>query len=658
MRIDPVEWAINNREYPESAGHPGPRNPHKTPYMVPFAMAVHGRTHKRVVMVVSAQSGKTETFMDLMGTRLDTQPVPIIYVGPSKQFITTQFEPRLDDLMKNTDLKELCAPKSKQLKTKKIINGVTLRLAHGGSSTAMKSDPFGVAYTDEVDELKANLKGQGDPVGLIDARGDTYPDFVHAITSTPSRGVVEVETDPESGLEFWSESDPEEIESTVWRLWQSGTRYHWAWPCPHCREYFIPRFACMAWEKPKTPDGRELPSKANLALKTAHLVCPVNGCLIYDEEPSPGEAFETTKEWMNARGVYVAPGQSIDQDGNVIGESPDNWTLSYWVSGLCSPFKSWGDRAAAYVEAVRGGGDVQAAKNQGFGELYSPGGGSAPEWAEVAACASDDYVMGEVVGDVKRVTLTADVQKDRIIYTVRGWGAHGTSWLIEASEIYGQTEEQEVWDMFANVVTDLYDGLPLSLVLVDSGYRPGKKFVVPEHRVYAFARRFPNLVRATKGSSSAMTKPVVTSKIDVMVNGKEIKGGLELLRLDTDYFKSWVQQKVRWEKGSPGAWYLPQDISEAYCKQIVSEARIKAPGGKVKWVQRNKENHFLDCESMQGAAQLILNLTKLRDGPPPVRRAVREEQPVAPPVEAPARPQANTAPRPSSVWNGGRKSIW
>lgn len=630
-------------------------------------MAVHGRTHKRAVMVVSAQSGKTETFLDLIGERVDTQPVPIIYVGPSKDFITTQFEPRIDELMSSTSLKEVCAPKSKQKKTKKLINGVPIRLAHGGSSTAMKSDPFGLAVTDEVDELSSNLKGQGDPVGLIDARGDTYPDFVHAITSTPSEGVAEVETDPDSGLEFWADSDPEEIKSTVWRLWLSGTRYHWAWPCPHCREYFIPRFACMGWEKPKSDDGRELPSTAALAAKTAHLVCPRNGCLIYDKDPSPDDAYETTKEWMNARGVYVAPGQSIDQDGIVHGQVPESWTLSYWVSGLCSPFKSWGERAGAYVEAVRSGNprSIQSVKNQGFGELYAPGGGAAPEWTEVAGRAADDYAMNDptlpqIPAGVRLLTLTCDVQADRLVYTIRGWGAHGTSWLIEASEIYGPTHEQEVWDTLAQLLTDTYDGIPIRLALIDSGFRPGKKFLVPEHRVYQFARRFPHLVRATKGASSVMRKPMVANKIDVTLDGKEYKQGLDLIRLDTDYFKSWVQQKIRWEDGTAGAWYLPNDISEDYCKQIVSEARIRAPGGKVKWVQRSKENHFFDCEAMQAACSLILNLTKLRDGPPAIRRSTREaQQPQEPIAEVqPVRPSPNKQVRPSSIWSGGGGSIW
>ncbi len=111
---------------------------------------------------------------------------------------------------------------------------------------------------------------------------------------------------------------------------------------------------------------------------------------------------------------------------------------------------------------------------------------------------TDDYVMGEVPAAVKVLTLTCDVQLDRLIYVIRGWGAGGTSWLVEARELYGMTEGEEVWDTFANVLTDTYDGLPIRLALVDSGYRPGKKFLVPEHRVYAFARRFPHLVRATK----------------------------------------------------------------------------------------------------------------------------------------------------------------
>jgi len=537
-------------------------------------------------MVIASQCGKTEAVFDIMGERLDTSPVPIMYLGPTKQMITDQMEPRIEELLLTTSLRSKMAPMSKQKKTKKLVAGVPLRLAHGGSSAALKSDPFGLAITDEADELMANIKGAGNPLDLVDDRGNTYADFVHAVISTPSEGPLEVELDEESGLEFWADSEPEDIKSTIWRQWQSGTKHHWAWPCPHCSEYFIPRFSCLKWDKPVDASGRELSSTATLARQTAYLECPRCGGVIED----------SSKEEMNAKGVFVSPGQSITPDGEVHGLPIESWTLSFWVSGLASPFVSWGDRAARYVTAVRSGDpeSIKVVKNGSFAELYTPGGGSVPDWKEVQDCA-DDYPMGEVPEDAGVLTLCADVQADRIPYTVRGWGDQGTSWLVDAGELYGNTAEKAVWDDLANLVTRTYGGLPIRLALVDSGFRPGKKFVVPEHRVYAFARRFPKLVYATKGSSTPMRKPLLKSVIDVRVDGKNYKKGLELMRLDTDYLKSWVQQRVRWEKGSPGAWYVPSDVSVDFCKQIVSEARVHAPGGKMKWVPRSKENHFLDC---------------------------------------------------------------
>lgn len=606
-------------------------------------------------MVVSAQSGKSETFLDIIGERLDTSPVPVIYVGPSKQFLSEQWEPRVKDLMDNTSLRDRLGTDRQMTKTRKVINGVPLRLAHGGSSTAMKSDPFGLAFTDEADEMMSNLRGQGNPIGLIDARGDTYSDFVHAITSTPSKGSTEVEVDPETGLEFWADSDPEEIESTVWRLWLSGTRYHWAWPCPHCEEYFIPRFNCLAWDKPERERGREGRSSASLARRTAHLLCPRCGCEIEEDSVDAPNTNLGNKEWMNSRGVYVAPGQNVLPSGEVVGNPPESWTVSFWVSGLASPFVTWGERAARYVEAVRSGqpSEIQSVRNQGFGELWAPGSGTAPEWAEVKAKALPTYKSGEVPDEAIVLTLACDVQTNRLVYTIRGWGAGAESWLIVADEIYGPTHEVEVWDALASVITDTYDGLPIKLALIDSGFRPGKKDMVPEHMVYAFAKKFPGLVRATKGSSTPMRKPIMSSKIDINLDGREIKGGLDLLRIDPDYCKSWVQQKVKWDPKMPGAWHLPADIDEEFCRQVVSEARLKAPGGKVKWVVRYKENHFLDCEAMQCAAQLVLNLSKLRGRPRP-RRAEPDPSENSRKRRA---PKSGGGPPLDDIW-GDTSSLW
>src|ERR1700693_3202095 len=89
-RMTPDQWAIGNRRYPASSGMPGPRNPSVTPYVIPWMRAVAdgGGRYRRAVLVTAAQCGKTDGQLDIIGSRLDTRPVPIIYVGPSLDFVT------------------------------------------------------------------------------------------------------------------------------------------------------------------------------------------------------------------------------------------------------------------------------------------------------------------------------------------------------------------------------------------------------------------------------------------------------------------------------------------------------------------------------------------------------------------------------------------
>ncbi|MBO6755740.1 MAG: phage terminase large subunit family protein [Roseibium sp.] len=630
------EWGRNNRVYPPTSGHPGPRNPNLTPYTIPFARAVDERKGKRVVLVMFAQGGKSDTLLDIIGKTWDTAPVPMLYLGPTKQFLTEQWEPRIDDLLTGTPaLKKKVGRKKRMTKTKKLVAGVPLRLAHGGSSTALKSDPFGLAFTDEADDLMANVKGAGNPLRLVDKRGETYADFCHAIVSTPSIGPSEIDIDEDSGLAFWAEHDPKEIQSIVWKLWQSGTRYHWAWPCPHCSEYFIPRFSCLKWDKPKDEMGKDLPSDPMLAMKTAHLQCPCCGMPIHQNDVDAQGSNRSNKEWMNDHGVYVAPGQRVEPDGTVVGPPPESWTISFWVSGLASPFVSWGARAAEFVDTIRSGDsdEKQAVMNGSFGELYVHGTGEVPSWKKVRGLASESYQMGQVPSDVKLITLTADVQLNSIYYVARGWGARATSWLIEAGQLFGPTHEEGVWDSLADVLEQTWDGIPIRLALIDAGFRPGKKETVPVHMVYEFCRKHKRLVRPTKGASSAMVRPIQVSKIDVNVRGKIMPKALELHRLDTDHWKRWVHERLHWDPEQLGAWHLPTDVTEDYCRQVVSEARLKKPSGAVIWVQRSKDNHYFDCEAMQAAAGSLLNVSKLREGSP-VRKRVEPEKAKAKPKDA------------------------
>ena len=573
-----------------------------TPYTIPFA-AQFGKDpkYRRVVLVTAAQSGKTEIFLDIIGERLDNRPAPILYVGPSKEFVTDQFEPRLAELftqavsLRSKVLGGLDGKRQK--KTLKRVAGVRLRLAHAGSSTALKSDPAAFALVDEYDEMLRNVKGQGDPLGLIEARGDTYADFVTGVTSTPSLGMVEIEADEASGLEFWKVAAEEDISSPIWRIWQEGTRHHWTWPCPHCTDYFIPRSTLLRYPKAATPAQ---------ARREAFLICPRPEC--------GGVIEEQHKAGMNARGRYVAPGQTIDKEGVVTGEAPDSTTLSFWVSGLCSPFVTFGQRAETFLTALRSNesAKVQTATNTAFGEVYVDGAGDVPEW-ETIYDGRMPYPPLTIPVGARYLTFGGDVQKNRIVFVVRAWGARSSSWLIQLGELYGDTSLPDVWEDLGELLTAPIDGKMIKLAFIDSGFRPGKKFTVPVNRVYEFCRRFRRFVFPTKGSSHVLLRPLVKSTIEVTQQGKVAKYGLDLIRLDSDYWKSFVHERMVWPPTQPGFWHIHRDVTEDYCKQLVAEARVITPSGKPQWIERSRENHFLDAEALAAAAGFLLNVQNIRE---------------------------------------------
>ena len=315
----PDEWAAANRVYGPETGLPGPRNPHLSPSMVPLGRAAVSGLYRRGVGVTGAQTGKTDTVLDVIGQRLDQRPTPILYVGPSNEFDRDQFEPRLRRMIEDcVGLSDKLVRGRREKKTLKTVAGVRVHLASAVSSTSLKSDPAGFAIVDEYDEMQKNIRGQGDPLGLVEARGDTYADFCTIITSTPGQGVVETEVleggADEDGnpimVEFFAVGDPVEVESPIWRLFEEGTRRHWAWHCPHCGVPFIPMRKHLHWAPGSTPVQ---------AAKTAYLLCPHHGCVIEND------AQGAVKAVMNAGGFMIAPDQSIE-DAKAGQNVPENRT--------------------------------------------------------------------------------------------------------------------------------------------------------------------------------------------------------------------------------------------------------------------------------------------------------------------------------------------
>lgn len=636
---EPDEWAVANREYGPTAGVPGPRNPYLTNYMVPFCRKVHAATHRRVVAVTAAQSGKTDNILDIIGARLDQRPTPILYAGPSADFVRDQFEPRLMELLDQAKTLRAKVARGKRMKKNvKVVAGVKVRLGSAGSSTSLKSDPFGLGIVDEYDEMMGNIKGQGDPLGLVEARGETYADFVTAVVSTPSIGVVETEVDPVNGLKLWKRTDPDQIVSPIWKLWQDGTRHHFAWACPHCETYFVPRFENLVIKKGWTPAQ---------ARREAYVLCPNPEC--------GGVIEDHHKPEMIAGGVQVAPGQTVEEARAGINE-PDNSTWSCWTSGLCSPFVTFGERAEAYLDALQSGdaNKIQTIINSRFGECYNPAmTGDAPEW-EAIMNRRLPYVRGEIPAGGLRLFMACDVQKFSIYYAIRAFGARGASWLVDYGQLYGPTSEDQVWYDLADLMMTPVGGMQVERVFVDAGFRPDKPDQGEYHKVYDFARRWSWIVTATRGRD-VQNPPYKVTKIEVRATGKKAAYSVDVAWLSTDFFKSLVMSRIKTPAGQGGAFYVPSDTTEDYARQVTSEARV-IDKGRPKWVKKG-ENHLLDCEAMLAAIGYTQNVQRIPEG---VERPV-ETPPEAdtsgdgsPSAEAPApSPALPPVPSPAVVAGGG-----
>ena len=137
----PSEWGAASREYGQTSGHPGPRNPWITPWLARWADETASGRWLSTTAITASQTGKPECLLDLIGQMADEQPGPIIYVAPSQDFIRDQFEPRLQAMLDEVPSLAAKAKRGHQPKFKKTVGGVPIRLAHAGSSTALKSDP-------------------------------------------------------------------------------------------------------------------------------------------------------------------------------------------------------------------------------------------------------------------------------------------------------------------------------------------------------------------------------------------------------------------------------------------------------------------------------------------------------------------------------------
>lgn len=573
-RRTPSQWANECRVLAPDEPEPGPWRSERAPYMIAITDAAVNPIYAGVIAVMGTQMGKTGGLLNICGRKLDDDPGPVLWVGPTKSNVQNVIEPQIEKMVRySPSLVGKRAPSKRRAKLVKIINGATFRLAWAGSATELASQPAHTVVVDERDKMKP-IPGEGDVLVLAKARTSNFAGSIVVGTSSPTEGNVETTLDEETGQELWALAEPEDVSSPIWILWQLGTRLEFAWPCLHCHEYFVPRLKYLTgWPDHASPI---------VGKRTARVACWRCGGLHENQ----------AKDELNARGRYVGPGVKVLPSGEVIGHPIESEWATFWVSGLCSPWVSFGERAHEWLRAARSHDQetIRSVINTGFGELYRNK-GEAPPWEDLRDKSErSTYQLGDVPEWAQLFFLTVDVQKDHLVCSIRGWGYEYRSLLIAREELWGPTDQHGVWKKLDELLErELAPGVLVDAACIDAGYRP--------ERVYDFIERHRGLVRASRGRDKP-SKLYAPRSIETNRLGKKLWAGLQEWIIDHGYFKGWVHDRLNYPDDADGAWLLPKNVGEDYCKQIVAEQRMRTPAGSTIWVKR-ATNDWLDCEAMQ-----------------------------------------------------------
>jgi phage terminase large subunit GpA-like protein len=582
---------------------------------------------EQITLMKPARIGGTKSMVVIpLGIEMDTDPGPTMVVEPTldlaREFSRDELEPMVRDCPAlRGKVKTRGGGKTSLLR--KSYRGGFIVVRGANSAAGLSSKTIRRLFLDEVDRYPPSAGDEGDPVLLAIRRTQTFARRKIVAVSTPGVG-------------------PSRIEA----LYLSGDQRRYMVPCPHCGvfdELVWQRNAewhanghVMAWE-----EGQP---------HTAHFVC--SSCSERIDEHHKAE--------MLAAGYWEAraPWQG----------RPDRQHRSYWCWAAYSEQAnaSWARLVAEYEEVKNYPDRLQTFWNTVLGLVWQVQ-GEAPEW-EGLMRRRETYAA-EVPAGVKLLTAGVDVQRDRLVWGVVGWGAGKENWGIERGEFVGDTSSPSspVWGELDVLLASTWNGpggtFSILRMAVDSGDQT--------QTVYAWARRHPDRVMAIKGVAKANALLSSPRRVTVTAGGRQIVDGCKLWIVGTHQAK---EQLYGWLRltAPPGGpypagychWPDTADFGEEFFKQLTAEQMItvRKRNGFLErqWVLLpGRQNHALDVAvyAMAAAAPAQIDrMLRARPGSEKQAPAPKPRQEAAPaPAERPPTKDRPTPvdPRPRGGWLGG-----
>lgn len=606
------EWA--DREYVLSAESSAQSGKWTTiPYQKGIMDAFTDRRVISVSVMKSARVGWTKIVNAFVGYSIHHDPASMMVVQPTvedaKGYSKEEIAPMLRDVpalaaIVIEDAEDKGPRDSGNTILHKKFPGGVLQFVGANSGAGFRRVSRKRVLFDEVDAYPASAGSEGDPVKLGSRRAAHFWDKKIGAGSTPLIAG----------------------HSRIEELFNDGDQRRYYVPCPSCGhfDHFVFR------KNETTLEGHYMSWTAEDG-SDAHFVCSKNGCVI---EHNDKRKMVEAGEWRAAKPFK------------------GHASFHIWEAYSYSPDAEWKLIAADWISSNREGRDkLKTFINTRLGQTWRES-GEAPEWERLFA-RREPYVIGSVPPGVVFLTAGVDVQKDRFVYEVVGWGAGKESWSIDAGVIpVNSTADEECWLKLDELLERKFDGRQIEIMAVDSGYNTSF--------VYIWGRRHErNRVIAVKGVATQRTLLSPPTPVDVNHNGRRIARGYKVWPVGVDLAKSelygWLRlpAKIIDVEGQkplvsyPAGFAHFPELSAEFFRQLTAEQLVSIKHKRtsreiLEWqVIPGRENHYLDCRVYARVAAAVYGLD-WRTMP----ETAPTEQPKAEP-ESPASsgsPAAPTAP--------------
>ena len=546
------QWADNYRVLSsESSAEAGKWNTARAEYQREIMDCIMESDIEDVVVMSSAQVGKTEILLNIIAYFIDYDPSPMIVVQPTDLLAQAFSKDRLTPMIRDTPKlrNKIADPKSRDSENtilhKKFIGG-HITMIGANTPTNLASRPIRIVLCDEVDRYPASAGKEGDVVKLAEKRTNNFWNRKKIKVSTPTiKG-----------------------QSAIEKEYQNSSQGEWCVYCPKCKTVQRYDFKRLRFEDAKMK------------------------CICCNE-------YFSKTEWENQKGIWIH-------------QYPENKKRGFHLNEMASPWRSWEEIIQDFKNAnedFKNTGSYEALKvfvNTALGESWELRGKSADDDSLIKR--RENYVADLPQG-VLLLTAGVDVQDDRFEIEIVGWGKGFESWGIQYHVIHCNPAKTESWQELEDYLENEYyfekgNSLLIAATCIDTGGHHTDE-------TYSFLKQMEKKnkrIYGIKGMGGAGF-PLLYKE------SRNTKNKVKILILGVDAGKEKLFARLQLEEVGAGYCHFPvneeRKYDEVYMKGLNSEQLVTSIVNgrpKNKWVKKSgTRNEPLDLRNYATAAAELLN---------------------------------------------------